>query len=233
MSLKTSRRKRWWLGGLMLTWRTQKKNTVFVLIVLFFVFVFSNPGNNSMRNQFEFRRTSPPAVPTSLTDMFLHTASDLAQLPQQLPFMYCMWQDRLAWGGREVPQSRRLSQLQLADLRDLCGRLKACLSDGCSRCAGRADAAATLRRECCHLGGDWWWESAEPLLDSPAAAPLRPPPLFQRDLEKNREKETLVRSQEMCQLSTCLCTRVYEHEYYLQKQAQQPWKAPSRLAPDP
>lgn len=121
----------------------------------FFVFVFSNPGNNSMRNQFEFRRTSPPAVPTSLTDMFLHTASDLAQLPQQLPFMYCMWQDRLAWGGREVPQSRRLSQLQLADLRDLCGRLKACLSDGCSRCAGRADAAATLRRECCHLGGDW------------------------------------------------------------------------------
>ena len=97
----------------------------------------------------------PPAVPTPFT---LHTASDLARLPRQLSIMHrpvcCMWKARLSRGRREDPQSRYLGQLRLAELKGLCGKLKACQSGGCSGCAGPADVAAALGRGCCHLGGD-------------------------------------------------------------------------------
>lgn len=92
--------------GKMMTWwsdvnlKNPRKNPVYVLIVLFFFF-FSNPGHNWL--QFEFRSLH---LLLCLHPLLI----DLAQLPQQLPFMYCTVAGQACKGKqggspKQVPQS--------------------------------------------------------------------------------------------------------------------------------
>lgn len=92
------------------------------------------------------------------------------------------------WGAGRLPTANNYGSFWLFELKGLCGKLGACQSGGCSGCAGRAGGAATSGRGCYRPGGDWRWGSAELLLDSPAVAPLLPPPRCPSDLfEKEGE----------------------------------------------
>lgn len=175
-------RVRWSLGGLILTWTTQGRAQFLFLIVF-----FSNPGSN-WRDQSEFgglhfllclhpSLQSTPSQHQTWHSSYNNCPSCRGQH---------LWQAWLAWGARRFPQADTSVRCGLSEFKGLCGMLKACQSVGCSGCAGLGDEAATLGRGCCHLGGDWWWESAELLLDSPAVAPPLPLPLYQSGLRKGR-----------------------------------------------
>lgn len=125
-----------------------------------------------------------------------HAAASVGKVASQA----CIWSKAVPKGSYPI---------KLSELKGLCGKLKACQSVGYSGCAGPADEAATLGRACCRLGGDWWWVNGELLLDSPAIALLRQPPLYQSDLKKEkRSKQSSIRHKK------CVCVRsmsLYAH----------------------
>ncbi len=86
--------------------KNPRKNTVYVLIVLFF---FKQSWKQLEKESVWVQEPPPPAVPTSSTDIFSTQRQTWHSSTQQLSIMhrpvYCMWKARLAWGAWRLPKA--------------------------------------------------------------------------------------------------------------------------------
>lgn len=123
-----------------------RKNTVFILVILLLSSLRSGDLETTgiSLNSGPF---APPAVPALFIDY-------LVQLPRQRPprAPTVAGTVRKEAGRRCFFSPQRQSVLSIRQFTGRCETLRACQSDGCSRCAGLADAGATLGRACCRLG---------------------------------------------------------------------------------